>query len=353
MGNTTKTMKLILEKWRKFLNEGGNVFVGQTASIPKEFIEPTLEKYRKELNRLFPLKKQVFSSFRPVGSVGKKPVSGDIDLAGDATSFFPTGEVTPEELKSWNINPIDWKSTFNNFKKRARSRTDAELGWRAFLTELAKYINENSELIITDPKQVGPGIMFSLFPQFSDENKQQDIGVQIDWMIGRADWLEFAYYSDPPSKKDSYIKGLHRTQLMLAMFLIKNVSYHHSSGLKDRGTKRFITNSPKEVLKMLGSLYGSKINRSTTNNFHALHEWLKKNATTEEYEEVISAYLKILDSTKSAKIRDQLTGEEIHCGYIPKELEDFWIKNQEEIGLKGKYICRDVNEKIWNHIKGN
>ena len=57
-------MKLLLEKWRKFLNEGGNVFVGQTASIPKEFIEPTLEKYRKELNRLFPLKKEVFSSFR-------------------------------------------------------------------------------------------------------------------------------------------------------------------------------------------------------------------------------------------------------------------------------------------------
>ena len=140
---------------------------------------------------------------------------------------------------------------------------------------------------------------------------------------------------------------------MLAMFLIKNISYHHSSGLKDRGTKKFITNSPKEVLKMLGSIYGSKINRSTTNNFHALHEWLKKNSTTEEYEGVISAYLKILDSTKSAKIRDQLTGEEIHCGYIPKELEDFWIKNQEEIGLKGKYICRDVNEKIWNHMKGN
>ena len=225
-------MKLLLENWRKFLNEGGNVFVGQTASIPKEFIEPTLEKYRKELNRLFPLKKEVFSSFRPVGSVGKKPTSGDIDLAGDATSFFPTGEVTPEELKSWNINPTAWKDTFSKFKTRARSRTDAELGWRAFLTELAKYINENSELIITDPKKVGPGIMFSLFPQFSDENKQQDIGVQIDWMVGRADWLEFAYYSDPPSKKDSYLKGLHRTQLMLAMFSVKNVSYHHSSFIK-------------------------------------------------------------------------------------------------------------------------
>jgi hypothetical protein len=84
-----------------------------------------------------------------------------------------------------------------------------------------------------------------------------------------------------------------------------------------------------------------------------LYKWLKENATPEEYQDVISAYLKILDSTKSVKIKDQLTGEEINCGYIPKELEDFWIEHQDELRLKGKYICRDTNEKIWNHIQGN
>ena len=62
--------------------------------------------------------------------------------------------------------------------------------------------------------------------------------------------------------------------------------------------------------------------------------------------------MKILDSTKSVKIKDELTGEEIQCGYIPKDLEDFWIQNQQELGLKGKYICQDTNEKIWNHIQG-
>ena len=51
-------MKLLMENWRRFVTEGGNVFAGQTASIPREFIEPTLEKYREELKRLFPQKKE-------------------------------------------------------------------------------------------------------------------------------------------------------------------------------------------------------------------------------------------------------------------------------------------------------
>ena len=83
-----------------------------------------------------------------------------------------------------------------------------------------------------------------------------------------------------------------------------------------------------------------------------MYGWLKENSTPEEYQKVISTYLKILDSTKSVKMRDQLTGEEVQCGYVPKELEDFWIQNQQELNLKGKYICRDINEKIWNHIQG-
>ena len=346
-------MKPLFSQWRTFLNEGGNVFAGQTADIPKDYIEPTLKRYRQELERLFPLKKDVFKSFRPVGSVGKKDVSGDIDLAADVKSFFPTGEVNADELKDWNIKPKAWRDTFEKFKKRARSRTDAELGWRAFLTELATYINENSELVITDLPKIGPGVMFSLFPQFDESGKQQDIGVQIDWMVGRSDWLEFAYYSDPPLTSDPFLKGLHRTQLMLAMFLVKDVAYNHSKGLKNRSTKELITDDPAEVVHLLGNLYNGRITREITNNFHSLHSWLQKHATEKEYDAAISAYLKILDTTKSVRIRDQLTGEEQHCGYIPKELEDIWIQKREELKLKGKYICRDVNRKLWLHLQGD
>ena len=337
-------MKLIFENWRKFLDEGGNVFDGKTASIPLEYIKPTLDKYREELNKLFPLKKDVFAEFRYLGSVGKKPISGDIDLAMDATSFFKDGVVTPEGLKEWNIDPDAWQSTFDLFKRRARTRTDAEIGWRAFLTELAKYFNNESDMIISDIKKIGPGTMFSLFPQFNEEGEQQDIGIQIDWMVGNADWLEFAYHSDPPSADDQFLKGLHRTQLMLAMFLIKDYTYEHISGIRKRGTRELVASSPEETLELLGSLYGAELTRETTNNYPALHKWLRTNASPEEYENVIGAYLKILDYTKSVKI-----GED-HCGYIPKDLEDAWIQKQEQYGLKGKYICKDINQKIWNHL---
>tara|TARA_R110002020_G_scaffold200272_4_gene402418 strand:- start:4688 stop:5728 length:1041 start_codon:yes stop_codon:yes gene_type:complete len=340
-------MKLLLENWRGFLNEGGNIFAGQTASIPREFIHPTLERYYLELKRLFPLKRKSFGAFRPIGSVGKKEMSGDIDLAANASELFPGGEVTAEELKKWNIDPNDWQVTFDIFRKRARSRADSEIGWRAFLSELAKYINDNSDMIMVNLENIGPGIMFSLFPQFDSKGEQQDIGVQIDWMIGNRDWLEFAYYSDPPSKDDEFLKGLHRTQLMLAMFFTKGISYNHSVGLKDRKTKKLITNEPSEVVRLLGSIYGGRMGRETTNNFHSLHNWLKSNASTEEYDDAIGKYLKILDRTKGVSVRDNRTGETKGCGYIPKELEDIWIDRQEELGLTGKFLCRDTNETLW------
>ena len=80
-------MKLLFENWRKYLQEGGNIFAG-TDDIPREFIEPTLNKYYEELARLFPQHAGVFDSFEPVGSVGKKDVSGDIDLALDLKVMF-------------------------------------------------------------------------------------------------------------------------------------------------------------------------------------------------------------------------------------------------------------------------
>ena len=81
-----------------------------------------------------------------------------------------------------------------------------------------------------------------------------------------------------------------------------------------------------------------------TLNFNTLHDWLQTNASVEDYNAVIGAYLVILDRTKSVKI-----GEE-HCGYIPRELEDAWIDRQGELKLSGKYICKGTNPKIWDHL---
>jgi len=336
-------MKLLFENWRKFVTEGGNVFAGQTASIPREFIEPTLEKYYAELKRLFPKKEKVFDSFRPLGSVGKKPTSGDIDLANDTRNFFEGGEVTPEALEEWELDPIAWQKTYEKYKSRARTSTDAQIGWRAFLTEIAKYINSNSDMIVSNLKKIGPGTMFSLFPQFNENGEQQDIGVQMDWMIGSIDWLEFAYWSDKLSEDQEFLKGLHRTQLILSMFLIKDHTFTHASGVKNKTTGKLVA-TPGEALSLLSELFGSQITRGDTLNFNTLHDWLQTNASVEDYNAVIGAYLVILDRTKSVKI-----GEE-HCGYIPRELEDAWIDRQGELKLSGKYICKGTNPKIWDHL---
>ena len=85
-------MKLLLENWRNFITEGGNVFRGENVDeIPMEFIGPTLEKYYEELSSLFPQHTSKFADFAPLGSVGKKAKSGDIDLAVDVQELFPQG----------------------------------------------------------------------------------------------------------------------------------------------------------------------------------------------------------------------------------------------------------------------
>lgn len=88
-------------------------------SIPLAFIQPTLEQYYEELSRLFPQHASKFTDFAPLGSVGKKAKSGDIDLAVDVEELFPQGKVTDEDLESWNLDANAWRATYEKMVKRA------------------------------------------------------------------------------------------------------------------------------------------------------------------------------------------------------------------------------------------
>ena len=334
-------------QWRKFLlTEGGNVFKGEDVdSIPLAFIQPTLEQYYEELSRLFPQHASKFADFAPLGSVGKKAKSGDIDLAVDVEELFPQGKVTDEDLQSWNLDPVAWRATYEKMVKRARTAKPSEVELRAFLYEIAKYIGENSQIIKTDLKKVRPGQMFSLFPQISDTGEQKDVGVQIDWMMGNRNWLKFSYFSPSPTESQPLLKGLHRTQLLLAMFLVKDHSFKHVGGVFDRKTGEKVAHSPSEAMRLLGKLYGSNVSPETFNTFEGALGWLMDNASEQDKNDAISAYLKILDRTKGNK-ETLPSGEQNRCGYIPQELEDFWLQNWQRLGLKGNILCKTANDRL-------
>ena len=241
----------LFEETKKPITEGGNVFKGQTDSIPLEFIEPTLEAYYEELGRLFPVYVAEFDTFQPLGSVGKKARSGDIDLAVDVQELFPDGEVNPEDIAQWGLDPEAWKQRVEKLTKRARSATASQIGWKAFLQLLADYINENSVLISADTKLIGPGTMFSLFPQFNEAGEQQEIGVQIDWMVGNIDWLTFSYFSDAINEEEPLLKGLHRTQLIHALMLAKNHSFSHTKGVTSKDTGEIVAFNKEEMLSLI------------------------------------------------------------------------------------------------------
>lgn len=333
-------------KWRRFLTEGGNVFKGEAVGpIPLASIQPTLEEYYEELSRLFPQHTSKFADFTPLGSVGKKAKSGDIDLAVDVEELFPQGKVTDEDLQSWNLDPAAWRATYEKMVKRARTAKPAEVELRAFLYEVAKYIGENSQIIKTDLKKVRPGQMFSLFPQISEAGEQQDIGVQIDWMMGNRNWLKFSYFSPDPTESQPLLKGLHRTQLLLAMFLAKDHLFRHVGGVFDRETGKKVAHSPAEAMRLLGKLYGTNVSPEIFNRFESALGWLMDNASEEDRNRALDAYLTILDRTKGNK-ETLPSGEENRCGYIPQELEDYWLQNWKRLGLKANILCKTANDRL-------
>ena len=332
---------MIKVKIRKSLAEGGNVFVGKTDSIPLEFIQPTLDKYYEELDRLFPQHSDKFRNFQPLGSVGKKAKSGDIDLAVNVQEMFPDGEVNPEDLESWGLSPDKWEEKIKKLAKRARTATPTELGWKAFLQLVAQYINENSDFIEASPKRISAGQMFSLFPQFNEAGEQQDIGVQIDWMVGNLDWLTFSYFSDAPSEDEPLLKGLHRTQLIHALILAMDHSFSHTKGVKDKSTGDIVAFSKEEILDLLSRLYRNTITLDDTQNFNTLYDWMS-NIDEEDRNKALRAYLKILDTTRGNK---DLDGE--RCGYIPKALEQMYLSLLKNGQMTGRFLCKEANPTLW------
>ena len=302
---------------RQILLEGGNVF-GTTTSIEKDNIEPTVEKFVDQLSRIFPAKASTFKSFEKLGSAGKKDVSGDIDLSYDIKNLFPDGK-TPD-FKGWGIDEQKYNDLVAQFAKRARNASPEKIQLRAMIVLIGEKINDALPDVEVDDKASGSGSIFCAIPQYDPSGKKLDKAVQTDINIGNPGWLRFSYYSHSYSGN---VKGLHRTQLMLSLFANKGRTFGHSTGVVDKETGEREASTPQEAIALLNKLYGFKLTQDILDDYFKLEDFMKKNLSTEEYNSAMDRYLKILDSTRAD---------------IPDNLQQYWIDNQDRLGLKGKFL---------------
>jgi len=297
--------------------EGGNVF-GTTTSIEKANIEPTIEKFVGQLSKIFPAKASTFNSFEKLGSAGKKDISGDIDLSYDIKNLFPDGK-TPD-FKGWGIDEQKYNELVAQFAKRARNASPEKIQLRAMIVLIGEKINNALPDVEVDDKASGSGSIFCAIPQYDPSGKKLDKAVQTDINIGNPGWLRFSYYSHSYAGN---VKGLHRTQLMLALFSNKGKTFGHSTGVVDKETGEREASTPQEAIALLNKLYGFSLTQDILDDYFKLEDFIKKNISTEEYNSIMDRYLKILDSTRAD---------------IPDNLQQYWIDNQDRLGLKGKFL---------------
>ena len=297
--------------------EGGNVF-GTTTSIEKANIEPTVNMFVGQLSKIFPAKASTFKSFEKLGSAGKKDVSGDIDLSYDIKNIFPDGK-TPD-FKGWGVDEQKYNELVAQFTKRARNASPEKIQLRAMIVLIAEKINNALPDVEVDDKASGSGSIFCAIPQYDPSGNKLDKAVQTDINIGNPGWLRFSYYSNTYSGN---VKGLHRTQLMLALFANKGRTFGHSTGVIDKETGEREAATPEEAIVLLNKLYGFRLTQDILDDYFKLEDFMKKSLPTEEYNNTIDRYLKILDSTRAD---------------IPENLQQYWIDNQDRLGLKGKFL---------------
>lgn len=295
---------------------GGNIF-DSTNSIKREHIKPTMLEFLKQFKQVFPKAEPFFREMKTLGSVGKKDVSGDIDLALSGKSF--------NNLEDWGLDKNHVNNLFLGFKKRARTATEEQLMKRACIVAIAQKIQDSNSDILVDIKGSGSGALFLAFPQFDEKGENLGYNVQIDINIGDVDWLEFAYYSTSYSGN---VKGLHRTQLMLAMFSNKGYTFSHNYGVKNKETQEIVATNPKQAIDLLNKEYGLDLDRASISDYFQLMEALEKGLSPQELNNILEIFIKILDRTRAD---------------IPEDLQSYWIKNQDRLKLTGKFLPDNSN----------
>ena len=279
---------------------GGNIFKDTATSINLTDVAPTITAYIEHLGKIFPMKAEALKYFVPVGSVGKKSVSGDLDLAIDTSHIIRS--FTGSELQKWGVDWDDWNDLYTVFHKRSRTATYEMSKMRALLTLISKKIKESG---VPTSDIVTHGNIFTCFPQHGPGGIPNGNKVQIDWMVGDIEWLEWSYFSSG----EKALKGLHRTQFIVAALAEAGYTFNHYCGIKKKGSSEWEITDPQAAVDLLSKEYGS-LTIDETFTFSDLNKWLLNNVDDTTYNAVVTRYKRIL------KLAKAVTPEEL------KEFED-------------------------------
>ena len=281
------------------IGEGGNIFKNseyETQNIPLNNIQPTINKFIEDLNRLFPDKKSSFKELLNkdnwLGSTGRKSESGDVDLAYSIDNFFINGE---PDIKGWGIDENEFNTLFEKFKKSSRTATIEQIQVKALVVLIVKKINSKGSDLFASDKASGAGSIHFSYPQYSPNGEKLDIKSQFDLDIGDIDWLKFRFNSELP-KDDPQIKGLHRGQLMLAMFAATGYTYKSGKGFIRKTTRETIADKPQGAMEVFNKEYNPNqpLTLEIINSYSKLMDYVKNNLKPEDKESTLKMFREAL-----------------------------------------------------------
>ena len=281
------------------IKEGGNVFKNSEYDAQKILlnnIQPTVNKFAEDLGKLFPSKRISFKELTDknnwLGSTGRKPESGDVDLAYTSDNFFINGK---PDTKGWELDENEFDTLYEKLKKASRVATVEQIQIKALVQLIVKKINSNGGDLFASDKASGAGSIHFSYPQYTPSGEKLNTRAQLDLDIGDMDWLKFRFNSELP-KEDPQIKGLHRGQLMLAMFAATGYTFKSGKGFVRKDTGEIIADKPQSAMEVFNDEYKPKapLTLEIINNYNKLMDYVKNNLKPEDKDATLNMFREAL-----------------------------------------------------------
>jgi hypothetical protein len=281
------------------IKEGGNVFKNSeydAQNILLNNIQPTVNKFAEDLGKLFPSKRISFKELTDknnwLGSTGRKPESGDVDLAYTSDNFFINGK---PDTKGWELDENEFNTLYEKLKKASRVATVEQIQIKALIQLIVKKINSNGGDLFASDKASGAGSIHFSYPQYTLSGEKLDTRAQLDLDIGDIDWLKFRFNSELP-KEDPQIKGLHRGQLMLAMFAATGYTFKSGKGFVRKDTGEIIADKPQSAMEVFNDEYKPQapLTLEIINNYNKLMDYVKNNLKPEDKDATLNMFREAL-----------------------------------------------------------